>query len=125
MSAARLLVSAKPWKPTVSTSGVTTSAPRKSPIHQLCTASQNASLPKPGRRALPWRRSAHSQRGHQRRGRETQHMAQPREGDRTAHADVHEPTPSIAAANFTGNSRPAPEKGICGANTVCASSSAT
>ena len=37
-AAARAGDSAKPWKPMVSSSGVMTSAPRKSPIHQLCTA---------------------------------------------------------------------------------------
>ena len=38
------VVNVMPWKPTVSSSGVTISAPRKSPIHQDCTLSQKSRL---------------------------------------------------------------------------------
>ena len=121
-----LLESATPWKPIVSSSGRDDERAEE-------VADPPALHARARRPAWPKIRSPRStdrderahQRRQQRRDREDQHVAQAREGNGAAHADMHQPRAEQRRRELHGNSRPAAEYGSCGANSVFASISAT
>ena len=102
-------VNATPWMPIVSNSGVTTSAPRKSPIHQFCTESQKAWLAMPVSPRTLTAMIAHA-------SVDTSAAAAKTSTCRNFAKEIGPSTPiltsqapSTAAANFTKNNAPATE----------------
>ena len=98
-----------PWMPIVSSSGVTTSAPRKSPIHQFCTESQKAWSPMVASARTLTAMNAHTSVDTSAAAAKTSTWR-----NRAKEIGPRTPTltsqaPSTAAANFTKNNMPATE----------------